>query len=228
MKLLKLLSASLLVFSIAACSVLSPSVSYMQTGTTAATVTEARQVVGKLVSEKDSERRALCSAVLVGPTEALTAAHCSGIENPVIIMEDGTVYKVHSVVVDSNHRDIAYLVIEGERVASVERVYAKFAKYPANIDEIALVIGYPHNLAQVVTYGHIQARVKNTDLDGSLPPYLLTEASAAPGNSGGGLFVIRDGKPYLIGIVVGMAGANHLIVAEELLFEHTQEVSALN
>lgn len=218
MQLLKYIASSLLIVSLAACSVFAPSANYLPTATVMAAVTETRHVVGKLVSAPDTDQRALCSAVLVGPTEALTAAHCRGIENPIIIMEDGTVYKVYSFIVDPNKRDIAYLTID-----PVQGPYAQFAKYPADMDEVALVIGYPHGLAQVVTHGHIQARVKNPDSDGSLPPYLLTEALAAPGNSGGGLFVIRDGKPYLVGIVVGMYGTNHLIVAEELLVNHIQE-----
>jgi S1-C subfamily serine protease len=76
-----------------------------------------------------------------------------------------------------------------------------------------VAVGYPYSVGQIVTYGFVQTRWYDED-DGQV--YLISTASAAPGNSGGPLFVIRDGQAYLIGIVVLGIGANHIVGAVEL------------
>ena len=67
------------------------------------------------------------------------------------------------------------------------------------IDEKVLVIGYPYGNelnAQVLTRGEYQGGATVEGFE-----YELTTASAASGNSGGGVFVVRDGEVYLVGVL---------------------------
>lgn len=94
---------------------------------------------------------------------------------------------------------------------------APLAEYPAQVDEPVWVIGFPQNIAQLVTTGTVQA---TKDLIVREPPFglprnygnrLILTAIIGPGNSGGGAFVYRGGRFELVGILV--EGVGHISAA---------------
>ena len=142
-----------------------------------------------------------CSAVMVAPERAITAAHCLNMTAPVLTI-DGYEYAVTEGYAASP-RDVAILIVPGApcpcaRVADVAAVEG---------DPVA-VVGYPFGLSRVVTYGEFQGRVVLAE-DGQ--EYLLITALGAPGNSGGGVF---DNNGDLIGITSKGAQGIFLLAVE--------------
>jgi len=153
---------------------------------------QARQVVVIIISG-NPDVESSCSAVVISPNVALTAAHCMVIPEPVLRREgsEGRPVVSYSTYPD---KDVAVLVVPG-----IGCPCATQAPTAAEIDEVAYAIGYPLGIGNVLTVGHIQGRVVNPAEN---VEYLVATCSVAPGNSGGGLFVVRDNKAYLVGIVV--------------------------
>jgi len=151
-----------------------------------------------------------CSMVVIAPGLALTAAHCQDLQltKGFVKMEDGQTYEVAGLVPDPTGRDLAVM-----HIPEISCPCAEMALYPARMDEAAVVVGYPLGIGQIITTGFIQSRY--TSADGE--DFLFATTPVAPGNSGGGLFVVRQGKAYLVGILVILAsGANHLSGSVEL------------
>ena len=146
--------------------------------------------------------RSLCSAVMIAPERALTAAHCLNMEAPYVTI-GGYKYPVLEGYAASP-RDVAILIIPGAPCPC-----ARVSDTPLKVGDFIAVVGYPLGLAQVVTYGEFQARIIDKE-DGQ--EYLMVTALGAPGNSGGGLF---NEYGDLVGIVVsGIQG--HSLTAVEL------------
>src|SRR3990167_7735287 len=167
-------------------------------------VEQAREVVGKFTSAEAPGMN--CSAVVVAPEIALTAGHCADIPSPQLELENGLLLPAERVDVIED-RDLAVMLVPGLECPCAFIDY----DHPALKDEIAYAVGYPFNLIQILTTGYIQGR----DIEDS-SEYLLSTTPLAPGNSGGGLFVVRDGYVYLVGITVAYAGTNHIAASVEL------------
>src|SRR3990167_5521912 len=165
---------------------------------------QAREVVAKFTSETSPGMN--CSAVVVAPEIALTAGHCADIPSPQLELENGLLLPVESVNALED-RDLAVMIVPGLECPCAFIDYAN----PALKDEIAYAVGYPYGLMQILTTGHIQGRETSEG-----PEYLLSTTPLSPGNSGGGLFVVRDGYAYLVGITVAYAGTNHIGASMEL------------
>lgn len=127
-----------------------------------------------------------CSAITVAPGLVLTAAHC--------------VEGMTGVIGHSNDRlDLALV-----QSPTVQCPCARIADREADRDEIVYVVGFPHGLGQVVSIGTSQGVFDHEGM-----PYgrrLVTTATVAGGNSGGGVFVFRDGQFQLVGVLVEMIG----------------------
>ena len=165
---------------------------------------QAREVVAKFTSETAPGMNS--SAVVVAPEIALTAGHCADIPSPQLELENGLLLPAESVYALKD-RDLAVMIVPGLECPCAFIDY----DHPALKDEIAYAVGYPFNLIQILTTGYIQGR----DIEDS-SEYLLSTTPLAPGNSGGGLFVVRDGYAYLVGITVAYAGTNHIGASVEL------------
>jgi S1-C subfamily serine protease len=155
-----------------------------------------------------------CTVVVIAPEKALTAKHCvpQGLAEDapeIVVRKDGHEFKVTSVMHDAQGRDLALIKVEGLGCPC-----AIPAEFPALQDEAVMIVGYPYGIGPITTFGHVQIRTGLQDWDEHT--YLLVTAKAGPGNSGGPLFVIRNGQPYLIGIVVLGIGGPHLTGAVEL------------
>ena len=167
----------------------------------------AREVVVKLVSQ-DPDVGSTCSAVVVSAGKALTANHCLSIPNMALKYDDGRIFPVLVALPDIMGRDLATLFVPG-----LVGPTATLADRPIEQDELVYAVGYPYGLGNVLTVGQFQFRIFDS-LEGQ--EYLLSTVMVGPGNSGGALFVVRDGIPYLVGIVVAYAGSPHLAVSVEL------------
>lgn len=136
----------------------------------------------------------LCSAVTVRPGIALTADHCATVIGEALARGD-------------DRKDIALIKHVGAKCPC-----PRIADREAELDETVYVVGYPRGIAQVLTIGASQGVHENSRM-----PYgrrLVTTALVGPGNSGGGVFVFRNGEFQLVGILVESDG--HLSFAVPL------------
>src|SRR3990167_4080127 len=108
-------------------------------------------------------------------------------------------------VKDNDVVDLAIVVLKDEIV----RNYASVSSTEPLQDEIVVVVGYPLGITEVVTIGRFQ---------GLVDKHYLVTAQATFGNSGGGVFVIRDGHYELLGIASYMAASGWGQTIEHLIF----------
>ena len=121
---------------------------------------------------------ASCSAVMIAPERAMTAAHCLNMQAPVLTIEGYDYVIVEGYA--ATPRDVAILIVPGAPCPC-----ARLADTPVKNGDFVAVGGYPYGVALSVTYGEMQARVVLPE-DGQ--EYLMISALGAPGNSGGGVF----------------------------------------
>ena len=168
-----------------------------------------RDAVAATVHRMHEEGRS-CSAVMIAPERALTAAHCLFMEAPVLTI-DGYDYVITEGYAASP-RDVAILIVPGAPCPC-----ARVASTPIGDGAPVMTVGYPYGVpVVVVTYGEFQGRLIFPD-DGQ--EYLLLTALGAPGNSGGGVF---NEYGELVGIVSKGAQGIFLLAVE--LFTMTIEL----
>lgn len=161
---------------------------------------DVRQEVGVLKADNG-----VGSGVVIAPGLVLTAKHV--VEIGGLQFRGGSIKGV--VLAEADDADLGLLYYPRGEGAAVCPC-AKLASYDALVDEPVYVIGYPYGIAQVVTVGISQGVQSNVTVPGD--PWNLTEAKlgrrlvvtagAAPGNSGGGVYVKRRGEFRLVGIVI--------------------------
>jgi V8-like Glu-specific endopeptidase len=157
-------------------------------------------VVRSFVRPLTQGSQIFCSAVMLQPGLALTAEHCIAAYTP-----------PNSTVVARGNDNLDYALL-GFTVGDALCPCVRLAEREADIDEVVYVVGYPRGITQVVTLGHSQGVVSSPEL-----PYgrrLVITAQVAGGNSGGGVFVLRDGEFQLVGLLVEAVG--HLSFAVPL------------
>lgn len=85
------------------------------------------------------------------------------------------------------------------------------------LQNLVIVIGYPQGLVENINRGFISSE---NDSRLARPDYksaFIFDASISPGNSGGGIFAVRDGKLELVGITSAMyLGANDLYIGAKI------------
>jgi len=129
----------------------------------------------------------VCGAVVVAPGRALTATHCLTRPDAKLHI-DGKEYPVFTGYALPG-QDAAIIIVPGAPCPC-----APVRGTPGIEGEWVVVVGFPYDVAQVTTYGEVQAHVTNPE-DGQ--DYVLATAPVAPGNSGGGVY---DLKGNLLGI----------------------------
>lgn len=162
---------------------------------------QARELVVQLLPvNKDIDMS--CSAVVLEPGRLITVAHCLGVPGGwKVHLEDGTVLLAAEEMSmekyteeglnDPDGADIGFISVPGLECPCVRMIPGS-----AMVDEEVYVVGYPYGTGSIITEGRVQGRYEYENRT-----YLFTTAEAGPGNSGGALFLIRDGKPYLVGIL---------------------------
>jgi len=152
------------------------------------TVAEMRATVRQITAAQGR-----CSAVMVAPGKALTAWHCKQAGEQAMVDERG-----NAIAKVSNWQQIA-----GVDLASIDVPGADCPCAPVEpgiepvIDEPVIVIGYPYGLGNFLTRGEVQFVKRHP----SGQVVLFVNAPVAPGNSGGGMFIQRNGSYVLVGIV---------------------------
>ena len=87
-----------------------------------------------------------------------------------------------------------------------------------NADELqrqnlVYVIGWPLGLLENVTQGHITSVDDSRLVREDPETAFISDAAISPGNSGGGIYAVRDGKLELVGITSAMyLGGNSLFI----------------
>ena len=133
------------------------------------------------------------SGVMIAPRRMLTAAHVARIDNdnaPLLL--NGKRVKILKM---DEELDLALLEVEEDCPC------VPVGKELPKPDSIAYIVGFPvyrEGMPQFVTEGKIQGFWPETRR-------ILTNILAAPGNSGGGLFVYNNGTWELSGILVAVS-----------------------
>lgn len=127
-----------------------------------------------LLLDKAGERNG--SGVLIGESAILTAAHVAKIHPDLFLIRNGQTIELELVKKDE--------VIDLALFKTKQKVNCPCAKLGTNppIDASVKTVGFPAYALyknQVLTHGHVQ---------GYSDTNLFSSASAAPGNSGGGVF----------------------------------------
>lgn len=82
---------------------------------------------------------------------------------------------------------------------------------------LVYVIGWPGGLFENVTQGHITAVNDSRLVRADPKTNFIFDASISPGNSGGGIFAVRDGRLELVGITSAMYfGGNDLYIGVKI------------
>jgi len=76
--------------------------------------------------------------------------------------------------------------------------------------DMTYVIGYPGGLERCLTRGVISAMSYTFDYELIPQDVMLANVSITGGNSGGGLYVLKDGEPYLAGVSQFTLGLNNV------------------
>lgn len=143
------------------------------------------------------------SGVVVTPNRVLTARHMLEGASSWLVKKDGKNYKARSIMSGVGaFDDWALLELES---GPLEAVPILDIGGDSNLGYCqAVAVGYSLGWGGVtVTTGHIQSQS---------PALIRFSAMVAPGNSGGGLFVIKDGRLQLVGIVVALGVSNNQMV----------------
>lgn len=144
-----------------------------------------------------------CSLVVVAPDTAMTAAHCNAAPQASTI-QNGKRLQITLWDLDPAGRDLALLTIPGLECPCVP----VGSKDDLVVGDPTVVFGYPFGGPLVATEGtYLSSRDVLVSNETSPPSYttysvLVTAGAIFGGNSGGGLFVVRDSRAYLIGIAV--------------------------
>lgn len=124
-----------------------------------------------------------CSAVVVAPGLALTALHCEQAFEPKV---DGHLVSEWRKF---SGKDVALVVVPGLTCPCAS------LSTPAPAGERLAAIGFPYGIGLAVTYGESQG-----DVIYEGERYLHHSAPTASGMSGGGVFVLREGRTWLVAI----------------------------
>lgn len=127
-----------------------------------------------------------CSGVVIAPELILTAKHCNALGEFTV---DGK-----PAFIEAESRTADMMIVRAHVTCPCATIFVG----PLEIDEPVMVVGFPLDFGvQYVTYGHYQ---------GESEYGMALSADAAPGNSGGGVYVFREGQWVLAGILVAGVG----------------------
>lgn len=100
-----------------------------------------------------------------------------------------------------SHKPLAYTIGDGRELQTQNILY---------------VTGWPLGLVKTVTQGHVTS-VNDSPLGNDSPETnFIFDASISPGNSGGGIFAVRDGKFELVGLTDASYPGNDLYVGVKI------------
>ena len=138
------------------------------------------------------------SAVVLQKDLMLTARHVA--DNEGLVLSAGGA----AIKVVETHASYDVAAIKG----AVRCPCAEMAASDAKLDEMVTIIGWPNGIANQVVRGEAQGL---HDIPG-WGRMLVVAVATEGGNSGGGAFVMRDGRWQLVGILVAGSKTQSLVV----------------
>lgn len=151
------------------------------------------------------------SGVAVSPYKVVTAKHVAmGGLSCKVARPDGTLVPVAKVDIN----------LAGDAaVLSVDVGCPCVSDFTeARVGEAVAIVGYPYGehlgKVQVLTRGEYHGSFEYHDSDdGSVWQAQVVTAAVASGNSGGGVFVVRRGRAYLVGLTIMVPSGGGVITA---------------
>ena len=151
------------------------------------------------------------SGVMIAPNRMLTAGHIAAEDSDVSPLMLGT--KRVNILRVNQELDLALLEVENGCPCVPLGTLPK-------VDSDLVLVGFPTNdtlRTQILTIGKYQGITTPTN-------WVVSTSPGAPGNSGGGLFYQRDGKWYLVGILIQGAGTTIFGMYPQMIFHLTMSV----
>ena len=145
------------------------------------------------------------SGVMIAPGRMLTAAHVAAITEDYPLLLAGKPVKVLKI---DKELDLALLEVE------MSCPCVSVAEQMPKVDSTGYLVGYPlqrKGTPQFLTEGRIQGLNEEAHR-------IFTSADAAPGNSGGGLFVFNKDQWELVGILVEIEGMGNIFMPSMVHF----------
>lgn len=164
---------------------------------------DARATVRLLEDEEN-----IGSAVVLLPGVVLTAQHVM-VAAPKAKIGAG---QAPASVIAITDGDLVDLALVAYPVAEAPCPCARLADYPARLDEPIYTIGHPGSRTQIVALGTAQG-THDINQPGFHGRRLVATAWVSGGNSGGGVFVKRDGEYQLVGVLTEGNATRHLSYA---------------
>ncbi len=119
------------------------------------------------------------------------------------------------IVAQNETKDLA--VISVPKLSHLPLAYSIGDAKELQAQNIVLVTGYPKGYFKNVNRGYVTSENDSRLLDKNYENAFIFDASISPGNSGGGIFAVRDGKFELVGITSAMyMGANDLYIGVKI------------
>ena len=120
-----------------------------------------------------------------------------------------------AVVAQNETKDLA--VISVPRLSHPQLPYSIGNANELQPQNLVFVIGYPRGLLENITRGFVTSEHDSKLARPDDRTRFIFDASISPGNSGGGIFAVRDGKLELVGITSAMyLGANDLYIGAKI------------
>ena len=151
------------------------------------------------------------SGVMIAPNRMLTAGHVAAQDSDFSPLMLGT--KRINILRVNQELDLALLEVDNGCPC------VPLGTLP-RVDSDLVLVGFPTNdtlRTQILTLGQYQGITTPTNL-------VVSTSPGAPGNSGGGLFYQRDGKWYLVGILIQGAGTTIFGMYPQMIFHLTMSV----
>ena len=156
-----------------------------------------RQVLPSLVVVRGRRFGAGAGIVWDANGLILTNNHVVGRQTPVILMQDDREYESRLVARDPDV-DLALLSIDAAGLTPL-----KPASIPPRVGEMVFAFGHPWGQRNTVTRGIVSALVSAQSRRGEKLPIVRSDASLAPGNSGGPLVNARGEVVGINAMIVG-------------------------
>jgi serine protease Do len=172
-----------------------------------------RQVLPSLVVVRGRRYGAGAGIIWDGNGLILTNNHVVGRHLPIVVLQDDREFESRLIARDPNV-DLALLSIDAAGLTSLQP-----ASVPPRVGEMVFAFGHPWGQRNTVTRGIVSALVSAQNRRGENLPIVRSDASLAPGNSGGPLV---NAKGEVIGINAMIVGGDQSVsiaasVAEEFV-----------
>lgn len=148
----------------------------------------------------------------------LTNNHVVGRQPPIVLLQDDREYESRLVARDPDV-DLALLSIEATNLAPLRPASAS-----PRVGEMVFAFGHPWGQRNTVTRGIISALVSAQNRRGEKLPIVRSDASLAPGNSGGPLV---NAKGEVIGINAMIVGGDQSVsIAASVAVDFVRKATA--